>query len=660
MTQDRVIVVSNRLPLTLRRSGDSWRTDRSAGGLATALGPLLRRSGGVWIGWPGDTSGIDDAKRREVLARWAEEEHAIAVELPPQVARGFYEGYSNQTLWPAFHQFLTRIEFDPESWRAYVDANRRFRDAVLRHYRTGDLIWIHDYQLMLLPQLIREAQPEARIGFFLHIPFPPSDTLSVLPEREELLEGMLGSDFLAFHTHGYLQHFRASLLRVLGLESRIDRVAVDGRWVHFDARPIGIAPEEFTRLVERGRYAAQRLAELRQRFAGRRLILAVDRLDYTKGIPERLRAFRRLLESFPDLRGRVVLVQVAVPSRERIGSYKDLRREVDSLVGRVNGEFGTPDWTPIVYIRRSVPRPELVALYAASDVAWVAPLRDGLNLVAKEYVACQKGGDGALVLGEFAGAATEMGEAFLINPYDEERTIETLRAVLDLDAAERRERMAALYRRVARNNVFAWSERFIASIRSASDARLERPSGTPEPLPVEGLRQAFEAAPKRLLLLDYDGTLAPYARRPQDAVPPRGVLSLLERLARHPANCVALVSGRMRADLDAWFGAIPNLWLAAEHGAILRSPQERVWEAIRRNVPVDWKATVLPILEHFADRTPGSFIEEKEYALVWHYRMADPEFSEWLANELVANMEQMLAQTELRAVRGSKSVEVRL
>ena len=220
--------------------------------------------------------------------------------------------------------------------------------------------------------------------------------------------------------------------------------------------------------------------------------------------------------------------------------------------------------------------------------------------------------------------------------------------------------MAALYRRVARNNVFAWSERFLASIRSASDARLERPSGTPEPLPVEGLRQAFEAAPKRLLLLDYDGTLAPYARRPQDAVPPRGVLSLLERLARHPANCVALVSGRMRADLEAWFGAIPNLWLAAEHGAILRSPEERAWEAIRRNVPVDWKATVLPILEHFADRTPGSFIEEKEYALVFHYRMSDPVFGEWLANELCANLEELLAETELRAIRGQKSVEVRL
>jgi trehalose 6-phosphate synthase/phosphatase len=652
----RLLVVSNRLPVTLRRSGDQWRTERSAGGLATAMNPILKQSGGAWIGWPGEAVDERDEQAHTIFARWAKD-HYTPVHLPAEVASQYYEGYANQTLWPLFHHFPSRLLYSPEGWDAYVEANRRFGDAVAAQYRPGDLIWVHDYHLMLLPELLRAALPGARIGFFLHIPFPSSEVFRILPRRDELLRGMLGADLLAFQTHQHLQHFRTSLLRILGIDSRIDGVDIGGRFARLEALPIGIAPEEFTSLLDTPETAAY-MSELNHRFQGQRILLAVDRLDYTKGIPERLRTYRRLLEAAPRLRGTVVLIQVAVPSRERIASYDDLRRRVNELVGDINGHFGTPDWTPVVYIRRGIPRSHLVALYASADVGWITPLRDGMNLVAKEYVACKRGADGALVLSEFAGAAAEMGEAFAVNPYDEERTASVIERVLEMPPRERRERMAALHARVLRNNVFAWSDRFLKAL-SGESAPSVTLTARAEPLDLDAVVAAYRVARRRQLFLDYDGTLVPFAERPESAVPPPRVLRLLERLATTPGNSVVIISGRPRTDLDKWFGGIAGLSLAAEHGAVLKTAGSADWEPLNEHLDAGWKSLVRPILEHFVDRTPGSFVEDKAYSLVWHYRMADPEFGEWLANELVAMLDGMLAESDLRPVRGQKTVEVK-
>ncbi len=658
--RQRVVVVSNRLPLTLKRAGDGWETSESSGGLATAMNPILRGSSGIWIGWSGDATTEPDAERARVLESWEREHGYFAVDLPPEVVTGFYEGYSNQTLWPLFHHFPGLFNFNPEDWAAYREANQRFCDEALEHIQPGDLVWVHDYQLMLLPQMLREARPDAQIGFFLHIPFPSSSVFRLLPRREELLHGLLGADYLAFHTYSYLQNFRTSVLRVLGLESRIDRILQGGRSVRLEALPIGIATKEFTEQLHGDEETINRLAELQEQFKDKRVLLSVDRLDYTKGIPERFRTFHRLLRETPELRGHVVLIQVAVPSREKIPMYEELQQETNELVGQINGEYGAPDWTPIVYIRRGIARSELAALYRMADVGWVAPLRDGMNLVAKEFVACKEGTGGVLVLSEFAGAASEMGEALLVNPYDEERTAETLRRALEMDEDEQRERMAALFRRVTRNNVFRWSERFIFGVSDAVAERTERWSDMPAELNVGALTAAYHQAEKRLLLFDYDGTLVGYAKRPQDAAPPQSLIETLARLAGDERNRIALVSGRSRRDLDGWFGGIKNLWLAAEHGAVMRSPVTNEWEPYRTSYTNDWKDGVRAMLEDFTDRMPGSLIEEKEFSLVWHYRMADPEFGEWLANELVANLEQMLAETELRAYHGRKTVEIKL
>ena len=655
----RLIVVSNRLPLTLRKTDDGWKTERSSGGLASAMNPLLRKGGGDWIGSAGSSKEEDPESRRRVLAEWAQKDGCFAVELPEDVATGFYEGYANQTLWPVFHNFPSQLKFEPKTWEAYVEANRLFSEAVVERYKPNDLIWVHDYHLILLPQMLRERLPDAAIGFFLHIPFPSSEIFPVLPRREELLEGLLGADLLVFQTHGHLQQFRAALLRVLGMESKIEQVAVGSRPVRLEALPISIAPEEYTNLLNSEKTTAEQYAEWVARYSGRKVLLAVDRLDYTKGVLERLRAYAHLLRSSPELKEKVILIQIAVPTREGIDAYQDLRTEVNRLVGEINGKLGTPEWTPLVYINRSIERTELVGLYKLADVCWVGSLRDGMNLVAKEYVACKPEGDGVLVLSEFAGAAAEMGEALLINPFDEERTAATIERALALDEQERRLRMTALHHRVVRNNVFRWGERFVAALQEAVAERGRFIDTQPQRLRPAEVRDAYARARRRWLFLDYDGTLVPFAKRPQQAAPPTVILDLLSDLASEPQNCVVLMSGRSAENLDRWFGTIRGLWLVAEHGAELKNSSTSIWEPLRSQVAADWKSTVLPILEHFVDRTPGSFVEEKKYALVWHYRAAEPEFGEWLANELVSMLEAMLAETELRAFRGEKIVEVK-
>jgi len=651
--------VSNRLPLTLKKTKEGWDTVRSSGGLASAMNPLLAKTGGDWIGWAGDNEGEDDRERRAILSQWTETDHCFAVDLPKEVAAGFYEGYANQTLWPVFHNFPSRLMFDAKQWDAYAEANRIFCEAVVRRYRPNDLIWVHDYHLMLLPQLLRAKLPDAAVGFFLHIPFPSSEIFPVLPRREELLEGLLGADLLAFQTHGHLQQFRTALLRVLGVESKIAELALGSRPIRLEALPIGIAPEEYSGLLNGDEKAAQQYGEWVKRYQGRKVLLAVDRLDYTKGVPERLRAYAHLLRSSPELKEKVILIQIAVPTREGIDTYQNLRTEVNRLVGEINGTLGTPEWTPLVYINRSIDRSELVGLYQLADVCWVGSLRDGMNLVAKEYVACKSEGDGVLVLSEFAGAAAEMGEALLINPYDEQRTAATIRRALALDERERRLRMTALNHRVLRNDVFRWGERFLTSLEDAVSERGRYIDRQPQRLRPEEVSYAYRHARRRLLVVDYDGTLVPFTNWPWQAAPPAAVIELLTVLAAEPENLLVLVSGRSAQILERWFGEIRGLCLVAEHGAEIKTPASSSWEPLRPQLSTEWKPTVMPILEHFVDRTPGSFIEEKKYALVWHYRMAEPEFGEWLANELVSMLEAMLAETELRAFRGEKSIEVK-
>ena len=660
VVSERLIVVANRLPLTIRRSGGEWHAERSSGGLVSALAPVMERDQGLWIGWPGDAPTGDSSGRAQLLEAWERDHRLVSVDLPPQITRSFYEGYSNNTLWPLLHGFPTLVEFDHETWIAYQDANQRFADAVLKRHKGNDIVWVHDYQLMLVPALLRAAKPGIRVGFFLHIPFPAPEVFRILPQRESILTGLLGADLIGFQTHEHLGAFRRNLLQVLGFDSRMDRVDVDGRVVALEAHPIGIEPDGWERLVGRDAGVAKRIKDLEARHAGRRLVLAVDRLDYTKGIPERLRAFRRFLVTRPAWRGKVTLIQLAIPSRERIPRYVRLRREVSELVGEINGELATPDWSPIIYLRRSISRTELAALYGVADVAWVASLRDGMNLVAKEYVACQGERGGVLLLSEFAGAAGEMGEAIRVNPYDESGSADALERALTMPEDERLERQTALLARIRRNNALVWAERFVADLKEAGVT----PEGDVEPWVtmqpnIPALRRAFRSATRRICFLDYDGTLVPIAARPADAVPGAAVAEIVGALARRRNTTVAIVSGRSVADLERWFGHLHGIWLAAEHGALIRPPRAGEWSPLRAGTEAEWKDRVRPLLEHFAARAPGSTVEEKAFALAWHYRLVEPEFGVWLAADLAAALDQQLAGTDLAVLRGNKVIEVR-
>jgi trehalose 6-phosphate synthase/phosphatase len=459
----RLLIVANRLPVTARRLNGSIRLDRSAGGLASALRAAQTGSEGWWIGWLGDL-GVSDAKERYQIREDLHSMHASAVALDRADARSFYAQLSNGILWPLFHDRLDRLPLNLDGWEVYERVNERFAETVADMWRPGDMVWVHDYHLMRLPALLRQRIPEARIGFFLHTPFPNPEMFLVLPVRRWLVEGMLGADLIGFHTRRYRGHFCAALRRLLGIEMDADsHVRLGGRAIGLGIFPIGVDAEALSRRATDRDIIVK---ALEHRPGRERLILGIDRLDYTKGIPRRLAAIERLLEAHPEWRRNVRFVQVAVPSRGTVKAYRSLRREVEQLVGRINGRFATSTWAPINYLHQSLGQDELIAMYRAADVMLVTPVRDGMNLVAKEFVACRGDESGVLVLSEFAGAAAELTDALIVNPYDIAGVSEAIHRALIMDGAERRQRMRALRTSVFEHDVHWWARQFLQTLGS--------------------------------------------------------------------------------------------------------------------------------------------------------------------------------------------------
>ncbi|HZA93258.1 MAG TPA: bifunctional alpha,alpha-trehalose-phosphate synthase (UDP-forming)/trehalose-phosphatase, partial [Gemmatimonadales bacterium] len=571
-----------------------------------------------------------------------------------QVAR-YYEGFSNGVLWPLFHYLLDQVPLHVRDWGPYREVNQKFADVVAEHYQPGDLIWVHDYQLLLLPELLRRRLPEARIGFFLHIPFPAEELFRTLPERDRVLRGLLGANLVGFHTPAYLRHFAASLIQVLGLTVDIDRVQLSDREVRLGVFPMGVDAAAFSALAEAPEVEAE--VKALKEDGSVKLLVGVDRLDYTKGIPRRLLAYERLLESHPELRERVRLVQVAVPSRTNVEAYQEFRSVVDGLVGRINGAFGTPRWVPVHYIYRGLSEPELVALYRAADVMLVTPLRDGMNLVAKEFVASRTDGDGVLVLSEFAGASWELPEAIQVNPYDVEAIGESYYRALSMNEEERRTRLAPLRNRVATYDVHHWASTFLHQLESVTLPAQE----TRAPAGAAAARRELSARLREsedlLALLDYDGTLVPYTATPELARPDPTLLELLGALAARPRTEIHVVSGRARETLEHWLGDLP-IALHAEHGFWSRGVNGADWTPAA-DVTGAWREAALGILRDITARTPGSLIEVKSVALAWHYRMADREAGERRANELRLHLSQLLSNQPVEILAGHKVVEIR-
>ena len=654
----RVLIVSNRLPVTVtREEGGGLRVNRSSGGLATGLSGVHARSGGLWIGWPG-ISEEPSAEEQQFLAQRYAELSVVPVALSADEVEQYYEQFCNGILWPALHYLIGQLPLEIPAFALYENVNRRFAAAAIASYQPGDVIWVHDYQLMLVPQMIRERLPDARIGFFLHIPFPASDVFRVLPFREHLLTGLLGADLVGFHTAEYMRHFASSVLRSFGVAIDVDRLRWNGRVVRVGVFPMGVDAQGFATMAESPEVAAATSAVRANDPPGMRLLVGVDRLDYTKGIPRRLLAFEALLRKNPELRERVRLIQVAVPSRTNVERYQEFRDAVNTIIGRIHGQFATASWVPVNYLYRGLPAEEVVALYRAADVALVTPIRDGMNLVAKEFVASRTDEDGVLVLSDFAGAAHELAEAVHVNPYDVEGSADAYLRALTMPEEERRERMQALRRRVFTYDVQRWARAFLDRLAEVptSDA------GTGCNLRLSPATALWEviararAASNLVLLIDYDGTLIPFATTPELARPDAEALALLRALAARPDTEVHVVSGRSRNTLDRWLSPLP-IHLHAEHGFWSRPAGG---SPLVMDVPdIAWRDKVMPVLREYADRTPGSLVEEKPAGLAWHYRAADPEFGAAQANELRLHLSEILNNIPAEILPGDKVIELR-
>ena len=472
----RLVVVSNRLPFVLSRTADGGLVSRpGSGGLVTALLPVLRDRGGVWIGWPGIAAHEADVDAALAAVTGKAGYQLAPVALGADEVAGFYHGFSNEVLWPLFHDLQSLCNFDPAYWRSYCEVNRKYAQVVLAHARADDFVWVHDYQLLLLGSELRRGGLAAPLGFFLHIPFPPLDIYLKLPWRFTLLRALLDFDLIGFQTlrdqRNFL-HCVRTLLPAARIMQRGRLVRMDGREVRIGSFPIGIDAGAFQRQASSPAVVAAAEA-LRAELPHRELILGVDRLDYTKGIPQRLEAFRTALRKFPDLQKRVTLIQVVVPSRDDIPQYRDLKTRIEQLVGEIDGEFTRPGgWVPIHYVYRALDRLDLVAYYRAAHIALVTPLKDGMNLVAKEFCACSVDGDGVLILSEFAGAAAQLQQgALLVNPNDLEGTADAVHSACTMPRTERRRRMTALRRSVRRQDVFGWVNGFLeAAIARDLDA----------------------------------------------------------------------------------------------------------------------------------------------------------------------------------------------
>ena len=646
----RLILVSNRLPVTIEEGPAGQRVTRSPGGLVSGLDPLHQQGDALWIGYPGAEP---DIKTRVLLKDMRLE----PVDIPAADYSGFYDGFSNGAIWPLFHYLLEYCNFDPAAFEAYKRVNRLFADVVLRHAEDGDTIWLHDYQLMLVPSMLRAQLPGARIGFFIHIPVPASEVMRVMPQREELLRGLLGADLIGVHTYEYADHLAQSFRRVLGLESRQGVVNLSGRTVRIESHPLGIDVES-QRKAAFSSEADRILNQYKRTLGDVQVILGVDRLDYTKGIPNKLEAFKSLLDREPRWREGAVMIQVAVPTREAIGGYRDQKSEVERLVGEINGLYGKPGKTPVQYIYNTVSPAELGALYRLADIAFVSPIRDGLNLVAKEYVACRDDGGGVLVLSEFAGAASELGEALRINPWDIEGMAAQLERALDMGFGERNERMVPMQRRVVENDVHRWVDRFMRSLGNPANEVHATPPMLNSRVLAETLAGPFASASSPLIMLDYDGSLREFTPRYEDAVPTKDILDLLGDLAALGGTEVYINSGRDRHTLGEWFGGV-DISLIAEHGSWVKYRGQAKWQRLGPAPDVSWKDEVRAILEEYVARTQGTRIEEKSASLVWHYREADDDVAEWQSLDLTSHLENTLASAPVEILTGSKIVEIR-
>jgi len=658
----RLIIVSNRLPYSIDRDGDKVSLRQSSGGLVSAIKSYFEHpdhsndfSEKIWVG------GADFEQEDWQLIQDQMEQQEFSIQpifIEPGLYSDFYNGFSNSVLWPLFHYFPSLATFKKEYFDAYVEVNRQFSQQIIQLYQPGDVIWIHDYQLMLLPQMVRLNRTEATIGFFLHIPFPSYELFRLLPGewKKSILKGLMGADLVGFHAFDYVQHFIHSVKMLLKIDNSYTTLLYQHRLVKADIFPIGIDFAKFYEATNNHRIQEIR-NEIRKNFYDKKIIFSVDRLDYTKGLMYRLEGFERFLEKYPDAHEQVLFVLNVVPSRDTIPTYNDMKRLIEEKVSTINGRFSTLSWQPVLYRYNHMPFEELCAMYQVADVALITPLRDGMNLVAKEYIASCSAARGVLVLSELAGAASELSESILVNPTDVEEVADAVSAALQMPVNEQRSRVLAMQKRIRDYDVNRWTNDFLEQLFQVKKEQKKIQIKILDEASINRLRTAYQSAKKRCILLDYDGTLAPFQKHPTQASPGNELIDLLIKLSADPQNHLAIISGRDAPTLEKWLGNLP-ITLVAEHGAHIKEPGKS-WHTLA-TVPDSWKDDIRPILELFVTRCAGSFIEEKQHTLAWHYRNTMQEFGFTRSRELINAISQMAQNTPIQVIDGNKVVEIRL
>ena len=650
------MLVSNRLPVTIERRKGEVQLKPSIGGLATGLSSFYKSYDSKWIGWSGiPLESLTDKERKNIERVLKKDHHSHPIFLSKKDVNNFYNGFCNKTIWPMLVYFTHYVEYDRAYWESYENVNRIFCNTVLRNAREDEIIWIHDYHLMLLPKMIRARRTDANIGFFLHTPFPSFEIFRLLPWRNEILEGLLGADLIGFHTYDYVRHFLSSIQRVLGYDCTLGKVTTQERVIKVDTFPLGIDYKLFSKIAWNADVQKEK-SKWKKKLFGKKIILSVDRVDYTKGIPERLEAFDKFLEKYPEYRNAVVYILLAVPTRGQLGHYRLLKKQIDELVGNINGKYGSIIWTPIIYLHRSLPFHELVALYSVANVAMVTSLRDGMNLVAKEYLASKINGMGVLILSETAGAARELGEAVIINPNNPDEIVEGLKKALTMPEKEQKERNRVMQKRLEHYNIVKWAEDFIKGLDLTKKHQQDMKARLMTSAIKNELVDNYRKSLSRLFLLDYDGTIVPFYGKPEEARPSKQLLAMLKKLAEHPGNELVLISGRDKATMQAWFGEL-DIAMSAEHGAWIRYKRGN-WEMIEP-LTTDWKKEIIPVLEVMEYRTPGSQIEEKEFSLAWHYRRVDTDLGRQRVIELIDDLANLSEAYNLQVKHGDKTIELK-
>ena len=649
----KTIIVSNRLPVKAVVKDNQYHIATTEGGLATGLSSIFSEDkNSLWIGWPG--LDVPTEKREEIRSN-LREKNLLPVFLSAEEITQYYEGFSNEILWPVFHYMPTYANYETSYWESYRSVNNKFCRAVLEVAEPNDVIWVHDYQLLLLPSLLRKEGPDFTIGFFLHIPFPTYELFRLIPWRSELLNGMLGADLLGFHTYDDAHHFQFSASRILQVPYTANMLNCHNRSIVAEAFPMGIDNAKFEQLID-NTTVKNNLQQLEHDFAGQRIILSIDRLDYSKGILQRLQAFDIFLQDNPDYLQQVSLYMIVVPSRDKVQQYKDLRDEIDKLVGNINGRYRTNNWLPIHYFYRSFAMEELSALYQFAELCLVTPMRDGMNLVCKEYIASRKNNDGVLILSEMAGASKELIDALIVNPNNIYQMSQSIVTALTMPKEEQMRRMKIMRDLVQRYNVSNWVNVFMDNLKKTKKRQLSLQTKYLSTRLYEYIKGKYGKAEKRLLLLDYDGTLTGFADVPSGANPDKELYKLLDDLSSDERNDVVIISGRAHTKLGEWFGDMP-LHLIGEHGVWYKE-KNKAWDHLK-GLSAEWKKDIQPVLHTFTERTPGSFIEEKSFSLVWHFRKAEHDLGETRAAELINTLRYTVADLGLQMLRGNKVVEIK-